>query len=129
MNWKIILFDCLIIAIGFAIIETIFRWYNDNGYTTLEQFIMNFFYAPVSIHGYRSAIKVPILRIIFFPLNVWVAELVMGSYLLYVHDRRVWIYQDEYALFNGFITLSFVLYWILLGSLVVLVFDHLLMRP
>jgi hypothetical protein len=128
MNWKIILFDAFLVATGFAVMESLFRWYNGNGSTTIEQFIMNIFYSPVSIHGYRYLIKSPITRIILFPFNVWVAEIFMGSYLLYMHEIRVWHYNDDYAYFNGFITFAFAHYWILLGVVVVLVFDIILCR-
>jgi hypothetical protein len=128
MNWKIILFDAFLIASGFAIIEALFRWYKGNGTTTIEQFVMNIFYTPISIHGYRYVIKKPLTRILLFPLNVWVAEILMGSYLLYIHDKRVWYYDDEYAYIDGFITFGFVHYWILLGMLVAFVFDVILCR-
>jgi len=128
MKVKEILFDCLLVAIGFAVIETIFRWYSDGGMTTIEQFILNFFYTPISIHAYRKIIPHHIPRIICFPLNIWAAELIMGYYLLYAHDTRVWYYEDEYAYFDGFITLSFIFYWIFLGFLVHIVFDRVLGR-
>jgi len=128
MKWKTIIFDALLTAISFAIIEATYRWYKNTGTTTIEQFLMNIFYSPISIHGYRYIIKTPINRVILFPINVWIAEIFMGSYLLYIHDKRVWFYDDDYACLNGFITFGFTHYWMLLGMLVVLVYDFILCR-
>jgi len=120
--FKKIFIDCIIVSVGFATIESIFRWYHDNGFTTIEQFIMNFIYTPIMIHLYKKIIKNWYIRIICFPFNVWIAEILMGTYLLHVHEKRVWYYNDEYAYLDGMITLSFVHYWMILGSLAFTIF-------
>jgi len=116
-----IIIDCIIVSFGFAIIESLFRYFKDGSYTTWEQFIMNIFYTPIMIYTYKKIIKRYFLRVILFPFNVWIAEIIMGSYLFYLHGYRVWIYTDTLALFNGFISISFAHYWLLLGIFVFLV--------
>ncbi len=119
----------LIVSIGFAVIETFWRYPYST--TTIEQSLMNFFWAPFLIHGYEKIIDryfllniqgVRIVKVILFPFNVWIAEIVQGNYLLNIHGYRVWYYSDNLSMFDGHITLSYYFYWLFLGVIVYLVF-------
>lgn len=106
----------LIVATSFAIIESAYRY--PDGVTTIEQFVLNLLYTPILIHGYERVVLNNYLRILLFPFNVWLAEMVMGTFMLNVLGYRIWLYDDALALCDNHITLSFFHWWILLGMLV-----------
>lgn len=116
-----IIIDCLVVSFGFAIVESLYRLVTKGTLTTWEQFVMNLFYTPILIHQYKKLIKSYFIRVLCFPFNVWIAEIIMGAYLFYGHNHRVWHYTDSMALFNGFISLSFVHYWLILGIIVFII--------
>lgn len=115
-----ILSICFMYSSTFAIIETIFRQLsnylcgsNDYGYTTLTQYALTFAWTPLFI--LHKNIGNSILRIFLFPVNVYSCELIGGSLIWYFFGYRVWCYYGYFAMFNGFITLSYLPYWIALG--------------
>eukprot|EP00941_MAST-03F_sp_MAST-3F-sp1_P004985 g4985.t1 len=114
------------------------------GHTSIEQFVANILYGPLLL-GMNAAIPYDIdytifgnltkeiegsstfswitvlphfefvVRSLFFPVTIWICELVQGTYLLEVWGKRAWHYQGPWAMAKGHITLSFGVYWILLG--------------
>ncbi|KAG0100536.1 hypothetical protein BGZ93_010859 [Podila epicladia] len=48
------------------------------GHMTVHQYIMNVFYIPILIHGYHALISSTFLRILFFPINIWILEIIEG---------------------------------------------------
>ncbi|KAG0259198.1 hypothetical protein BG011_002788 [Mortierella polycephala] len=48
------------------------------GHTTVHQYIMNVFYIPLLIHGYHALIGSTVLRIVLFPINIWILEIIEG---------------------------------------------------
>lgn len=114
--WK----TCLTVATAFAIIESAYRF--PTGVTTVEQFLLNLVYSPVLIHGYSKLITKNHLRVFLFPFNVWIAELAMGYFMQHIMGYRIWYYEDALALFDGHITLSFYIWWLILGFITTLYF-------
>lgn len=102
----------LAVATSFAVIESVYRYPE---MTTVEQYILNLIYSPVLIHLYERVVTCNFMRILLFPFNIWIAEIVMGTFMVNVFGYRIWHYEDALALCNGHITLSFFFYWILMG--------------
>ncbi len=106
------------LACSFAVIEYITRSLcYGNAHTTIEQFLMNILCGPILVDGFRSVVPYMWLRVLVMPLNVWIIEIIQGYTLLYIWKTRVWEYTDEYAYFNGFISLSWGMFWMVLGFL------------
>lgn len=86
------------------------------GHTTWEQFFMNvFIFGPINTDIYRSIIASPVLRIILFPINIWLSEFVVGMYLANIWGKRGWYYEGQWAFLDGTITLAYTHYWLLLA--------------
>ena len=58
-----------------------------------------------------------LLRLLLYPVNVWVFEVTVGYFLLWVWDTRAWIYKGWDAAFDGNIKYGYLPLW-LLGGLV-----------
>ena len=124
-NIKILSF---IVATSFSLIEYIFTglFYNNrlnitkfkhtNCQTSYSQYYANLYYTPVLFYA-NNIYNNQTISIILFPFNVWICELIIGQYLLYVFNKRIWYYNDNYSYFNGFITLNYFIYWLYLGLL------------
>ena len=108
---------CFIFMIGYASLENIYRQLTNGELTTLEQSIITFIWTPIIIKHF-TIIKNKKYRILLFPFNIWLCEIIFGNLLLYYNNTRAWYYDDILALFNGLITLSFTLHWILLGLII-----------
>lgn len=124
-----LLLNSLIYTFAYAIFETIFRllkfyWTNDkqHKFTTREQLIITFIWSPViDILIFESVC----LSALVFPFHVWVCEIIFGHYLWkYRSGKRVWYYDDKFALFNGYISLSYIVIWMLLGIIVHMYRQH-----
>lgn len=122
--------DCFALASFFSFVEFIWRGFHEDPVTQIkyfamfdikrcntskEQFLLNLFFSPITLHLYKYLINNIYLQFILFPLNVWITELVQGSYLLKIHEKRVWEYKDQYALCNNLISISYIFYWYLLA--------------
>ncbi|KAG0325846.1 hypothetical protein BGZ99_000112 [Dissophora globulifera] len=83
------------------------------GHTTIHQYIMNVFYIPILIHGYHALIGSTWVRILLFPINIWVLEIIQGYTLIFL------IGYD--AFFHGNIKLWYIHYWLLMGAALELV--------
>ncbi|KAG0223427.1 hypothetical protein BGW42_005905 [Actinomortierella wolfii] len=87
------------------------------GHTTVHQYIMNVFYIPILIHGYHALIHNTYLRILFFPLNIWLLEIIQGYTLIYlIGYNAAWTYRGKDAFFHGTIKLSYVHHWLMFGA-------------
>ncbi|KAF9910873.1 hypothetical protein EC991_005336 [Linnemannia zychae] len=92
------------------------------GHTTVHQYVMNVFYIPILIHGYHSIIGSTALRILFFPLNIWLLEMIQGYTLIYlIGYNAAWVYRGYDAFFHGTIKLWYVHYWFMMGAALELV--------
>ncbi|KAF9361582.1 hypothetical protein BGX26_001587 [Mortierella sp. AD094] len=66
------------------------------GHTTVHQYIMNVFYIPILIHGYHALIAPTWLRILLFPINIWILEIIQGYTLIYlIGYNAAWTYRGK----------------------------------
>ncbi|KAF9546938.1 hypothetical protein EC957_009103 [Mortierella hygrophila] len=66
------------------------------GHTTVHQYIMNVFYIPILIHSYHAVIGSTALRILLFPLNIWLLEMIQGYTLIYlIGYNAAWTYRGK----------------------------------
>ncbi|KAF9210004.1 hypothetical protein BGZ49_008502 [Haplosporangium sp. Z 27] len=92
------------------------------GHTTIHQYIMNVFYIPILIHGYHALITPTWLRILLFPINIWVLEVIQGYTLIYlIGYNAAWTYKGYDAFFHGTIKLTYVHHWLMMGAAIELV--------
>ncbi|KAG0005782.1 hypothetical protein BGZ79_001901 [Entomortierella chlamydospora] len=67
------------------------------GHTTVHQYIMNVFYIPILIHGYHALITPTWLRILLFPINIWILEIIQGYTLIYlIGYNAAWTYKGKW---------------------------------
>jgi hypothetical protein len=108
----------IIYAIGFGIIETITRQFDIyvlnitplHSYTTFPQFLLTMAWTPFILE--HKNIKNDILRCLLYPMNIYMCEIIGGNLILHGLKYRAWHYTDNYAMFNGMITLSYYPVWI-----------------
>jgi hypothetical protein len=117
-----------ILSTGFATIEYIFTGFTHKNYldindfqlreckTSYLQFYGNLYYTPLLIIC-NDMWNNTVISILIFPFNVWLLEIVMGFYILWTFNKRVWLYSDNQSYFNGMITLNYYYYWIFCGIL------------
>ncbi|KAF9365404.1 hypothetical protein BGX34_010130 [Mortierella sp. NVP85] len=68
------------------------------GHTTVHQYIMNVFYIPILIQGYHALISSTFLRVLLFPLNIWVLEIIQGYTLIYlIGYNAAWSYRGKFT--------------------------------
>ncbi|KAL6063810.1 ARID domain-containing protein [Balamuthia mandrillaris] len=91
------------------------RHITEKGDTTWEQFWMNVFWNPIGTHLYRAMFSSVVVRLLLFPFNVWLAEILGGYFLSRIWKRRAWHYTGRWAFFDGNITLAYAPFWLLLG--------------
>lgn len=84
-------------------------------------FWTNIAYMPILLIVYKYFVPSKILQVILFPLNVWIAEIIIGTYLLKFWQRRAWFYKGEDAYFDGLIKLYYFPLWMILGVIYVLI--------
>lgn len=114
------LYISFVYAIGFGILETIMRQLNyyfiqhtvTHIYTTPQQFLLTFCWTPFIL--FHKKINNTCIRIITYPINIYMCEIIGGYLMYYFFSYRIWHYTDNYALFDGMITLLFYPLWIFL---------------
>mgnify|MGYP001030249353 FL=1 len=81
-----------------------------------------FIFGPIHTDLYRMLVDDPsapffscVLRVLGFPINLWLSEWWVGMYLARIWGRRGWYYEGPLAYFDGTITLAYAHYWLLLG--------------
>eukprot|EP01116_Phalansterium_solitarium_P010309 TRINITY_DN2495_c0_g1_i1.p2 TRINITY_DN2495_c0_g1~~TRINITY_DN2495_c0_g1_i1.p2 ORF type:complete len:191 (-),score=77.54 TRINITY_DN2495_c0_g1_i1:183-755(-) len=131
IRWKLI---GTMLAAAFAVVETLFNGLTIDehrrakhqhrlnvwrmfwqGHTSWEQFWALVFWSPVCHFLFFELVQETWLRILLFPINVWLAEIFMGSFLKTFWQRRPWNYTGRWAYFDGNITLLYGPLWVLLG--------------
>jgi len=94
--------------------------------TTFEQFYIILLYWPFLHEPYLYYMKTfgSLLRFAFFPILVWVAEVIEGYTLMYFHNglNPAWCYKCKDALFHGNIRLYFFPHWLALGLITEIIF-------
>jgi len=117
---------CMMVALTFGWVEICFtgmthqifrntmdpRYIIKMGKTTWEQFVFSVFWSPIGSLFYKWLFSAFHFRFIFFPINIFVAEIVGGYYLTYVWGRRAWNYTTyNLNFFDGNITLLYIPCW------------------
>ena len=59
------------------------------GHSSFAQFWSNVIWTPMIMHGYRSLVTNPYLRVALFPLNIWWLEIVEGYIIMFIFGRNV----------------------------------------
>ncbi|KDO20181.1 hypothetical protein SPRG_14529 [Saprolegnia parasitica CBS 223.65] len=86
------------------------------GHTTWAQFWANVLYTPLLLFTYRAWLPSAFLRVVLFPLNIWLLEIVEGYGLMLVFGRNIaWTYNTPDAYFHNNIRTGFAGLWLLLG--------------
>src|SRR5688572_22205183 len=88
------------------------------GFTTFAMFFANVLYTPIMIDYYFSIVDGTIMRILLFPLTIWIGEIIMGYYLLYIYEKvkpRAWYYTGDDAYFENNIKIGHWKLWVILG--------------
>lgn len=68
------------------------------------------------VTSYRQHVPWPALRVLLFPLNIWLFEALCGFVLLRVWNTRAWYYEGGDAYLDGTIKLGYAKHWWLLGA-------------
>jgi hypothetical protein len=88
------------------------------GFTTWAQWFCNVLYTPIMIdiyfHFFEFSLLGYLLGFTLFPFNIWIAEFIMGYYLLLVWNTRAWEYDGNDAYFHGNIKIGHAKLWLLL---------------
>ena len=126
--------NSLVYAAGFSIIEFIFTSFHSadkdgkmkmnfphinlaNGHTTWPQFWCNTATLWLFIDYYMQSIPSPIIRLVLFPINIWLLEVIEGYFLIFLYGRNVaWTYEGSDAFFSGNVKLSYWKYWLMLSG-------------
>jgi hypothetical protein len=123
-------------AIGFIFFETAFTTLGNSlehksfkiGHTTWAQFVCNCMYIPILLCAYREVVKDQTHRILFFPINIWLLEIIQGYSLMFLCGRNIaWFYHTSDARFHGNIRLYYAFVWWPFGALVEALWDPVLM--
>ena len=60
-----------------------------------------------------------LVYVLAYPLNIWVLEILMGYFCMWMYGRNVaWSYQTPDSLFHGNIRILYAPYWVAIGALV-----------
>lgn len=129
------------------VLRPVSDWSLRNAYTTLQMWGALVIYTPILIHAYRStvhdsvhflndrygifsshaenesiALVIAIVRVLFYPLDVWVFEILSGYWLKRFY-KRAWFYEGPYARMDGLIRLDYFVLWWGLGIIIELTVD------
>jgi hypothetical protein len=111
------LYYSTIFSSGYALMETIYRYYHYKKVTTLGQTIITFVWSPMILEHfyYFRYYEIDNIAIILFPFNIWLCEILSGYLSLYLLNKRFWYYDDSLTFFNNTISLYFAPHWLCLG--------------
>mmetsp|Transcript_37560 Transcript_37560/g.61067 ORF Transcript_37560/g.61067 Transcript_37560/m.61067 type:complete len:218 (+) Transcript_37560:94-747(+) len=124
----------LVGAMAFGLIETCWTslFIDDKfslhmGHTTFAQFWANILYCPVLLFTYKRWVQSKYLRVLLYPLNIWLLELVVGYSLTFLFGRNIaWFYPEGDARFDGNIRLKYAVVWWALGVVIELAWLYLI---
>jgi hypothetical protein len=85
-------------------------------FTPWKQFWTGVLYAPVLLFTYGELVTHFHHRILLFPLNMWAMEIFSGTLIEYFFASNDWKYDDEWAQFEGKISLMYAAIWLLFGA-------------
>ena len=112
---------CGLLALSYSFMEFCFTYFErGRAYTSAAQFGANLIYMPVlvDLYGYFLSDS-RFWYILLFPLNIWILELVQGSFISYIFGQNVaWCYADYADEFCfGFARIGHAIWWWGLGLL------------
>jgi hypothetical protein len=95
------------------------------GHSSFAQWWMNILYCPFLIFFYREVITSQLLRVVLFPFNIWLLEIVQGYFLQYLFGTNpAWEYRGWDALFHNNIKLQYYPIWFPLGIVIEVLFNY-----
>lgn len=99
-------------------------WTGELGHSSYAQFWSNVIFTPLILFLYREIVTYPLLRVLFFPVNIWLLEIIEGYIIMFLFGRNVaWEYRGADAFFHGNIKLGYAAPWIALGGVVELTWE------
>lgn len=103
-------------------------WTGHLGHSSYAQFWSNVIFTPLILFLYRHMITHAMLRVLLFPFNIWLLEIIEGYILMFLFGKNVaWEYRGADAYCHGNIKLSYALPWVALGLIVELAWDPLVL--
>jgi len=100
-----------------------------NGFTSVEQFILNVLYIPIALHCYCALFEYPnlpwilqnisaLVRTMCFPFNIWLLEIVQNWILRFLYGfNPAWDYTGAPgSRFGGAINVAHWKLWVALGT-------------
>jgi hypothetical protein len=107
---------------------TITGWTGKLGHSSFAQFWSNVIFTPLILFLYRDIVTNPILRVLLFPFNIWLLEIIEGYVIMFLFGKNVaWEYRGNDAYFHGNIKLGYTGPWIALGLVVELAWNPLIL--
>lgn len=90
----------------------------ETGHSTFSMWLLNLFwfrFGTVFMFDWFEEKRWLLLAL--FPINVWLAELFGGAYMLLFWKERAWDYRGlSWSMFDGLIRLDYILHWYVLGA-------------
>lgn len=114
-------------AVAYGLMEaTWYRFWEGQWFTTWEQFVANVLVLPLTVCAYRRVVFLSWLRIVLFPFNLWVFEIVCGYMLQGLFGtNRAWSYKGcPYAAFDDHVSFRCFWRWLLFGVLVEMAYSY-----
>lgn len=108
----------MLVATSFAVIEGSYRKYQRNRFhTTAHQWWANVATHFVISHIYVSLVASRVLRLLMFPIAVWILEIIQDRLLKLVFLRNpAWNYTpNRYAAFSGAVDFGMYAEWFVVG--------------
>eukprot|EP00742_Colponemidia_sp_Colp-10_P003373 GILJ01003592.1.p1 GENE.GILJ01003592.1~~GILJ01003592.1.p1 ORF type:complete len:195 (+),score=10.36 GILJ01003592.1:282-866(+) len=130
-------FDASIVALAYAGIE--YSWYATTvelpdgnvkfapfskhcrkPFTSLPQFWSNVLMQPIFYTLYRSLVSSTYWRIILYPFDAWLFEIICGYFLMFLYGgyNPAWFYVGEDVYCHGNIKMAHGKLWLLLGVVI-----------
>eukprot|EP01080_Neovahlkampfia_damariscottae_P008096 gene8096-12557_t len=82
----------------------------------LETFLFEFLFSPLFINHFYMIVQNQILRILLFPVNVWICQMIKGYGLMWFYHKKERSYAGDDVYMDGFVKISrYKLFWILGG--------------
>ena len=106
-------------AVIYGFLEmTWYRYWTGSAFTTWQQLVMSILYCPIAVCMYRYYFTEPWIRVLLFPVNLWLCEVITGYWLLWMYrgHNPAWSYDDDpWSMFHGTMSLKCMPRWIVFG--------------
>ena len=99
-------------------------WSGKLGHSSFAQFWSNVVFCPMVLFFYRSLVTTSVWRILLFPLNIWMLEIIEGYIIMFIFGKNIaWEYRGSDAFCHGNIKIHYAAPWIALGIVVEFVWE------